>query len=247
MVSRLQMRCRKYVLSAVVVAASVSLFAVQTAAAQGVPDSNSTRGGRNGGGGRGGMDRGPNQGPSKEMIELWQKNYEQVLRKQVTFSEEQVVKWRAWNTRFDAERRPLFQEEREIRRTLGMQLARGVTPDEAKVVDAMDRWSKLEHKRLDLKDRENKALAAFLSPIQRARFFALQDQTERMFREADGRRDGRGGPGGRGGPPFGGDTTRMRQGMRGDSTGGKFPRGGQPGRAGGKVDTIPVVQKPRGN
>lgn len=230
------MRCNAAVGLAVVVLACANVFAVPSLYAQGTAaDTGAKRGGRGGG---------AYQGPSRAMIEEFQKRYERILREQVTFTDDQIVKWRAWNARFDAERRPLFAEEREIRRTLRMQLAKGVTPDEAKVVDATDRWAKLQRKRLELKERENKALAAFLTPIQRARFFAFQDEAERIFREADGRRDGGRGdiPGGRGGPPQtrGNDTlNKFRPGMRGDSASGKFPRQG--GR-GAKVDTLSLFK-----
>ncbi|MEP6833445.1 MAG: hypothetical protein ABJB74_08620 [Gemmatimonas sp.] len=247
MLSHFVGRYWKGIAVATIVAASAGMLTTDLPA-QGGGDT-SSRGRMGGGqGGRGGDRDRPNQGPSKAMIAEWQRTYERVLRNQVTLSDDQIVKWRSWNTRFDAQRRATFAEENDIRRTLRVQLARGATPDEGKVTDAMDRWTKLQRQRLDLKEKENRELATFLTPIQRARLFALQDEAERMFREADNRRGGRGdGPGGRGGPPFGSDSGKFRQGMRGDTAGGKFTRGAAQMRPPGKVDTMPLVQKPKGN
>ena len=174
---------------AVMATVGVETFAANNLNAQTVSDTGSPRMGRGGGRG-GGENRMGNQGPGRAKVEEFRKFYEKMLRERVAFTDEQLVKWRAWNRRFDVERRETWAEERALRNTLRQQLARGVTPDEAIVVDAMDRWAKLDRKRLDQKERENKALATFLTPIQRARFFAIQDETLRGFRETEGRRDG---------------------------------------------------------
>ncbi len=174
---------------------------------------------------RGRMNRGNYDRPK---IDEFKAFYEKSLKERVGLSDEQVVKWRAWNVHFDPRRRALWSEEGELRRTLRQQLGRGVTPDEAKVADAMDRFRKLDRNRLALKEEENRELEKFLKPIQSARFFVFQDQVQREMQEMQGRRDG--GRGGRGGPPSGADSGRGR-GMRGDTAGsGKGQRGGPPVR-----------------
>ena len=227
---------------AVMAAVGVQTFAANCLNAQTVPDTSSTRMGRGGGRGGGDDNRIGDQGPGRAKVEEFRRFYEKMLRERVAFTDEQLVKWRAWNSRFDVERRETWAEERALRNMLRQQLARGVTPDEAIVVDAMDRWAKLDRKRLDQKERENKALATFLTPIQRARFFAIQDETLRGFQETEGRRDGMKRDGmGRGGASMQmrGDSAaiaKFRQGRRGDSTGGKFQRPGM--RPPVKVDTL---------
>ncbi|MGV3708248.1 MAG: hypothetical protein ACO1Q7_05355 [Gemmatimonas sp.] len=167
-------------------------------------DSSNMRGrGPGGPGGRGGMPR--------QTMDDFRRWYEKALRERVTMNDEQIVKWRAWNAKFDPERRAVWQEDGEVRRALRQQLGRGVTPDEAKVNDAMERWTRLERNRIALKEREMKELGTFLKPIQVARFFVFQDQVQRDFQEMDRRRDndGKGGP-------MRGDSDKFKQ--RGDST-----------------------------
>lgn len=147
--------------------------------------------------------------------QMFQQRIEKVLRDRVSFTDEQLVKWRAWNTRFADDRRALDREDRELRMILRHELAPGVTPNEAKLTDALARWPQLQRKRASQLERELKALSAFLPPVQRARFFAFQDELRRGAQEPQWRRDGgesrgrdtagvRGGRGG-GGPPGRGD------------------------------------------
>ena len=234
--SRRFMRSSSTWVLAACVAASMSFSAVEAAAAQSGVDTGSVRGGR--GGGRGG-NRQPGSlndfgGASPEMFE---KFVERVLRgDRVMLNDEQIVKWHAWNKRFNPERRALGREENELRRQLRQQLLSGTIPDDAKAADILDRLGKLERKWVDLHERENNDLAEFIKqPMQRLRFYAFQDQLKREFQEMQNRRYGDLNRDGRGGS-MRGDSAKFRQGMRGDSAGGKFPRPGM--RPPSKVDTI---------
>lgn len=212
------------------VTAGFSVFAAERLDAQGASgDTGTTRGGR-GGAGRGGM---PRAGADRPMPDQFQDRFVKVLRERIALTDDQITKWRAWNQKFDPERRALWAEERQLRRVFVEELARGVTPNEAKLTEALDRWPVLQQKRLALVERENKELATFLKPVQRARFFALQDDVTRGFQETQGRRDGRGDGGrdaGRSGPPKSGDTTgtKFRPGTRGDSVRTKPPAAVRP-------------------
>lgn len=245
MLSRQVMRGGARVFTAAVVAVCVSVFAVEAVSAQAAGDTGVMRGRVGGGGGRGAG------GIGRPRLDEFKAFYEKSLKDRVTLTDEQIVKWRAWNTRFDPDRRAMWKEEGELRSALRQQLARGVVPDEAKVAEVMERFAKLERNRLALKERENKELATFMKPIQFARFFVFQDQVQREMQEMDRRRDGGRGDGmnrdggGRGGPPMRGDSAvlKFRQGMRGDSAGGKFSRPGM--RPPGKVDTLSDAKLPK--
>lgn len=230
---------------ATVVATSVILFSGESAAAQGSADTGSVRIGRGGFGG--GAGRGGNRQPGSlsgyggASPEMFEKFVERVLRgDRVMLNDDQIVKWHAWNKRFDPERRTLSREENDSRRQLRQQLLAGTAPDDARAADILDRLFKLERKWVELHERENRDLATFIKqPMQRLRFYAFQDQLKREFQEMQNRRNGDMNRDGRGGPMRGdsrGDSTMYRQGMRGDSAGGRFPRAGM--RPPVKVDTL---------
>jgi len=219
----------------------VIFLSVESAAAQGSADTGSVRAGRGASGG--GAGRGGNRQPGSPngfggaSPEMFEKFVERVLRgDRVMLNDEQIVKWHAWNKRFDPERRALGREENDSRRQLRQQLLSGTAPDDAKAAEILDRLLKLERKWVDLHERENRDLGTFIKqPMQRLRFYAFQDQLKREFQEMQTRRNGDMNRDGRGGP-MRGDSTKYRQGMRGDSASGSFPRDGM--RPPGKVDTL---------
>jgi hypothetical protein len=53
---------------------------------------------------------------------------------------------------------------------------------------------KAQRRRADILENEQKELASFLNPVQRAKFFALRDQLARRIQELQGQGRGRRGP-----------------------------------------------------
>jgi hypothetical protein len=72
-------------------------------------------------------------------------------------------------------------EERETRRTLRAQLAAGDSADQQLVAQQLDALLHLQQQRVQLLADEQRELAAFLTPVQRAEFLGMQ---ERAFRAA---------------------------------------------------------------
>lgn len=258
MLSRQLMRSSSIV-AAAVVAIGASLLLAEASLAQSTADTGAVRTGRGGSGGGmggGGMGRGGNRQPGSggnsfdgASPEMFEKFMETVLRSErVNLNDEQIAKWRAWNKRFDPERRAIVKEERDARMQSRQFFGPNPIVDEAKSAEVLDRLLKVERRWTDLHERENKDLATFIKlPSQRLRFWAFQDFVRRDIQETQNRRDGgrgngTGGPGGRGGQQMRGDTTKFRQGMKNDS-GPRFQRGGPP-RQSGKVDTLLPVDKP---
>lgn len=172
---------------------------------------------------RGGNRRPGVQQNGRPMLDRADDFIDKIVRERLQLTDEQSAKLRAHGKKIDVDRMALRKEEREFREALRQELTPGVTPNDAKITELMNRWPTLERKRVALQEREQKELAAFLSPVQRARFFALQDEMRRMMQEAQWRRGEKDGK-------DGDDRGRM---MRPDSTGGRGPfRGGQGGRIG---------------
>ena len=62
--------------------------------------------------------------------------------------------------------------------------------NETKVGDLLDQMPGLERRKLDLLESEQRDLAKFLSPTQRARYFGLQDELRRGMQDLQRRRMG---------------------------------------------------------
>ena len=105
-------------------------------------------------------------------------------------TDDQMRRLEPINRRFEAERRTLLLRERGTRGELRAAL-QASSPDQAAVGRLLDTLFALQRRRLDLLEREQRELAAVLTPSQRARYLVLQDEVRRRvedMRERRGRR-----------------------------------------------------------
>ena len=128
----------------------------------------------------------------------------QMLRNQLGMNEEQIRRFQTTNRRFEAQRVGLFNQEREVRGELRQLIESADTMQHQRIGTLLDRTIQLQRQRIDLQEAEQKELATFLNPVQRARLYGIEEQLRRRM---EGLRDG---------PPGGGrmDPPPMRPGGR---------------------------------
>jgi hypothetical protein len=128
----------------------------------------------------------------------------QMLRNQLGMNDEQIRRFQATNRRFEAQRVGLFNQEREVRGELRQLIESADTTQHQRIGTLLDRTIQLQRQRIDLQESEQKELATFLNPVQRARLYGIEEQLRRRM---EGLRDG---------PPGGGrmDPPPMRPGGR---------------------------------
>jgi Spy/CpxP family protein refolding chaperone len=126
-----------------------------------------------------------------------------LLRERVGLSDDQLRRLAPVSRSYDERRRSLFHEERAARRALRRELGAG-SADQTRVAGYIDQLLAFQRRRLDLQGEEQRELAAFMTPVQRARYLALQEHLRRRTEEMR-RRRGNGQPrdGGRRGAPGG--------------------------------------------
>jgi protein CpxP len=146
----------------------------------------------------------------EELEKRFTKRIDELVTQRLRLSEEQQVKLRDVASRTERERRVLRREEFALRTSLRDEMQAGDKASEAKVSDLLEQIPRLERRKLDLLEAEQRDLAKFLSPTQRARYFGLQDELRRGMQDLQRRRMGMedsttGMPGSRGskrrGPP----------------------------------------------
>jgi hypothetical protein len=129
--------------------------------------------------------------------------FARLLRERVGLSEDQLRRLAPVSRSFEARRQTLFREERGVRHGLRRELS-GTSADQARVAAQIDQLLALQRRRLDLAAEEQRELATFMTPVQRARYLALQELMRRRTEEMRRRRGGSGSPragrGGRRGP-----------------------------------------------
>jgi Spy/CpxP family protein refolding chaperone len=122
---------------------------------------------------------------------------ERLVRSEVRPTEAQMTQLRALDRRFERERGQLNQEEIAARRTLRDLMIDTVNVDQAKIEAAHNQLIKFPGRRAQLMEAEQKELATILTPLQRAKYWSIQEQVRRTIERGRGGRP----PEGRGGPP----------------------------------------------
>jgi hypothetical protein len=107
----------------------------------------------------------------------------QMLRTQIGLDDEQMRRLQATNRRFEGQRRELFDQERRVRVQLRAAIELGDSTQNARIGPLLDRTMQLQRQRLDLQEAEQRELATFLTPLQRARLYGLEEQMRRRMQE----------------------------------------------------------------
>ena len=118
------------------------------------------------------------------------------MRQRVGLDDAQMARLAQTHARFDVRRRELVREERATRVELRRQILAGDAADQQRLASALDGLLTLQRRRIDLQIEEQRDLASFMSPMQRAKYAALQEQIRRRVEGIRSARPGRGDAGG---------------------------------------------------
>lgn len=130
----------------------------------------------------------PGATPRRDRMEQqFQRNLSRITKRQLGLSDAQLMQLQETSRRFDERRRGLAAEERSLRATLRRELlaetkAEGAgagDADQKVVASALDRLHVVQRERVDVQIEEQRAFAAFMTPVQRARYAALQEHVRR--------------------------------------------------------------------
>jgi protein CpxP len=120
-----------------------------------------------------------------------------VVQQQLGLTDAETQRLQGVNQRYEGQRRDLVRQEREARMSLRREVLRGDSADQKRTDALLGTLLEVQRKRLDLVEGEQRELARFLTPVQRAKYLALQDQMRRRVEEMRQRAAQRrpGGPG----------------------------------------------------
>lgn len=111
------------------------------------------------------------------------RRFAQVVRNRLGLSDSQMVQLMATNRRFADRRRALAGREAEVRQALRQEMRPGVAGDQHRVSALMDSLFALQRDRLNLAEEEQRDLAAYLTPVQRVQFYALQEALRKRLEQ----------------------------------------------------------------
>jgi len=134
----------------------------------------------------GGAQAAPGRAPGagRQLLEeRFNQRMQELVRRRLQLTDDQMSKLQASNGRFAQQRLALFTREGEIRRELRQQLMAGDSANQTRVGELLDQTMRLQRQRLDLADSEQRELAKFLRPVQRARYFGLQTEMRKRMQQ----------------------------------------------------------------
>lgn len=107
----------------------------------------------------------------------------EMMRTQLDLTDEQFTKLQATNRKYDERRRLLVGQERDIRMAMRDELLAGDSAQQGKVNDLLDRMLKVQQQRLSINEAEQRELATFLSPAQRAKYLGIEEAMRRRMQQ----------------------------------------------------------------
>ena len=151
-----------------------------------------------------------NRGKNREALELRvRERLGRLVKEQLNLSDEQVTRLQQTNRKFERERIALVEQERDIRISVRSEVLAGDSANQTRVAALIDQMLKVQRQRTEIVEREQRELAAFLTPVQRVKYLVLQEQVRRRVEEFRQRGPQRGGVGGGAGPGRPGGGGRM--------------------------------------
>jgi Spy/CpxP family protein refolding chaperone len=106
-----------------------------------------------------------------------------VMRERLGLTDAQMQRLGESNERFREQRQTLFHRERQLRMSIRREVM-AETGDSARLSGLIDQVIAVQRQRLDLLAVEQRDLARFLTPVQRAKYLELQEQMRRKVDRA---------------------------------------------------------------
>jgi hypothetical protein len=137
-------------------------------------------------------------GDQTPLARQFQQRLAEVVRRRLNLNDSQMQQLGQVNGRYERRRMQLLREERQSRQELRRQMAARDSADQSRVSALLTQTMRIQRERLDLTEREQQELSQFMSPMQRAMYFGIQDEVRRRMEEM--RQQGRPGGGAQGRP-----------------------------------------------
>ena len=109
-----------------------------------------------------------------------------LAQQRLGLTDAQLEKLEQSNGRFAPRLRQLAAQDRDIRTQLRQEMMAGNSANQERVSDLLDATLRLQKQRIAVVESEQRDLAGFLTPVQRARYIFLQAQFRKRAEELSG-------------------------------------------------------------
>ena len=125
----------------------------------------------------------PQQARRQQLQQQVRRTLWRVAKQRIGFTDDQMLRLERTSQRFDRERRQLAMEEKAERVAMRHEILADSAANQTVIATALDHLHAVQQRRLDIQAEEQKEFANFMTPLQRARFAALQEQVRKRLME----------------------------------------------------------------
>jgi hypothetical protein len=122
-----------------------------------------------------------------------------VVQRELKLDDSHMQNLQRVDRKYEQQRRVIQRDERDVRLNLRSAMQDSASVDQNKVARYLDQLVQGQRRRAELLEAEQKELSDFLTPMQRAQYFALRERVNRRLQELQ--RQDSSAVGRRGGPP----------------------------------------------
>ncbi|HJU89699.1 MAG TPA: Spy/CpxP family protein refolding chaperone [Gemmatimonadaceae bacterium] len=128
---------------------------------------------------------GPRGGQRRAEVEQRvRQQFARVVKERLALTDEQLRQLGETSRKYEARRRLLLEQERDARMGLRQELVAGDDKaNQQRVSRLLDQLIAVQRQRIELVEQEQRELASFLTPVQRAKFAAMQEQLRKRMQE----------------------------------------------------------------
>ena len=123
------------------------------------------------------------QVPRARLEQQVRRQFWKVAKERIGFTDEQMTKLEATTSRFDQRRKGLALEERAQRMAMRAGITADSTANQASIANALDQLQTIQRRRSEMMAEEQQELASYMTPLQRAKLFGLQEQLRKRMQE----------------------------------------------------------------
>jgi periplasmic protein CpxP/Spy len=134
------------------------------------------------------LDRVPDSAGRANLEGEIRRGFARLVRQRVGLTDQQMRALAPLARRHEQQRRSLQVEERQTRTSLGDLLRDSKPGDSTKVSELLQNLIDIQKRRIQLVEVEQRDLATVMTPVQRARYMALQEQVRRRLEQMRHRR-----------------------------------------------------------
>jgi Spy/CpxP family protein refolding chaperone len=124
----------------------------------------------------------------RPLVQTLQRRLLVVVQRTLGATDDQMRQLAQVNRKYQEERRALNQKDRQARQTIRTEVLRDSLADQNKVARTMDELVDVQRQRIEIFTREQRDLASFLTPVQRAKYATLQEGLRRKVEQLRQRR-----------------------------------------------------------